>query len=452
MKTIEGLKYRLSANSARSQNVLKNVLLSFVVKGGNILVGFILVPLTLNYISPVEYGIWLTISSIVGWMYFFDIGMGNGLRNKLAEVYALGNYDEGRRYVSSTYMMLAGISVVLIILLAVLVPLIDWKVFLNVPNSVSINISIALLIVCLTFCVQFIVQLINTVLMAVHEPAKAGFISFVGQLSVLVVVYFLTRTTKGNFILLVSVLTVVPVIVMLLFSIYLYKSKLRFISPSLKYVNSSYARKVLSGGGSFLVIQVGALVLFQTSNIIISKFVGPLSVTEFNIAYKLFSVLIMAFTIVMTPYWSAFTDAYVKKDVKWMGHQVKTTRFIWLFISFIVTPILLFVAPSLLKIWIGDSVQISKKMMIAMAFYTVGYIGMSLNSYILNGIGKIKIQKYLYIIVCVVNIPFSIMMAKRIGGVGVVFSNTILIVIMFVIMWKQIDMILKGGAVGIWNQ
>jgi len=76
----------------RSVNIRKNVLFSVLLKGASIPVTLLLVPMTINYINPVQFGIWLTISSVIGWMNFFDIGMGLGLRNKLAHSLALNEY------------------------------------------------------------------------------------------------------------------------------------------------------------------------------------------------------------------------------------------------------------------------------------------------------------------------------------------------------------------------
>ena len=55
-----------------------------------------LVPLTINYINPLQYGIWITISSIITWMSFFDIGLGNGLRNKLAQCLAINDFETSK--------------------------------------------------------------------------------------------------------------------------------------------------------------------------------------------------------------------------------------------------------------------------------------------------------------------------------------------------------------------
>ena len=55
----------------RSVKAKKNILASFMIKGGSIAISLILVPLTINYVNPTSYGIWLTLSSMVGWFWLF---------------------------------------------------------------------------------------------------------------------------------------------------------------------------------------------------------------------------------------------------------------------------------------------------------------------------------------------------------------------------------------------
>ena len=83
----------INKGSERSIKAKKNVLSMLFIKGGSILVGLLLVPLTLEYVDSESYGIWLTLSSMVAWISFFDIGINNGLKNKLAESLALKNYE-----------------------------------------------------------------------------------------------------------------------------------------------------------------------------------------------------------------------------------------------------------------------------------------------------------------------------------------------------------------------
>lgn len=44
----------------------------------SIIISLLLVPVTLNYLNSYEYGVWLTLSSILVWINYFDIGLGNG--------------------------------------------------------------------------------------------------------------------------------------------------------------------------------------------------------------------------------------------------------------------------------------------------------------------------------------------------------------------------------------
>ncbi|WP_412468460.1 lipopolysaccharide biosynthesis protein [Pedobacter sp. KLB.chiD] len=436
---------------AREIKIFKNVIISFGVKGGSILIGLIIVPLTINYISATNYGIWLTLSSIMSWMSFFDIGMGNGLRNKLTHAMAHEQYEEAKRYISSTYAALIVISGCVFLFFCIINPLINWRGFLNIPCAVTADMHLLLLILIGAFCIQLSAQIINVVVTAIHQSALAGFISFLGQLGVLITVLIFRFTVPASLLMVTVALAFVPLFILLIATLILFNGRLNHISPELKYVKLKYAKEILHVGGAFFLIQLGALVLFQTDNIIISRVIGPQSVTSFNIAYRLFSIIIMAFTILMTPYWSAFADAYAKKDLVWMKTNFRKMKRIWLLVSLLIIPVLFLLSDLIYSLWIGSSVSVSKVLSFAMACYAVVYTGMSLNSYFLNGLGKIRLQKYLYIIACFVNIPLSVWMTGKIGVAGAVFSNVIVLAVMTTLLWIQSNKILAGANSGWWG-
>lgn len=86
MSKEQKLKTLLFGGSDRTKQAKINVWVSFLIKGVSILVSLVLVPLTLSYLTPFDYGVWLTLNSILVWLDFFDVGLGNGLRNKLSNV------------------------------------------------------------------------------------------------------------------------------------------------------------------------------------------------------------------------------------------------------------------------------------------------------------------------------------------------------------------------------
>ncbi len=89
------------SGNARTVRARKNIFALLILRGISLIIGFLIVPLTLHYLSPIKYGIWLTISSMVGWFTFFDIGLGNGFRNKFAEAKAKNDFELARIYVST---------------------------------------------------------------------------------------------------------------------------------------------------------------------------------------------------------------------------------------------------------------------------------------------------------------------------------------------------------------
>lgn len=55
----------LNKDDERSVRVNRNILNSVFIKGASILINFILVPVSLDFTNTEDYGIWLTISSLI---------------------------------------------------------------------------------------------------------------------------------------------------------------------------------------------------------------------------------------------------------------------------------------------------------------------------------------------------------------------------------------------------
>ena len=85
MKSVTNRIKKFLGQDERSKNVNKNSVVIFACKGATMLISFFLLPLTIGYVDSETYGIWVTISSMAAWLHVFDIGMGNGLKNKFVE-------------------------------------------------------------------------------------------------------------------------------------------------------------------------------------------------------------------------------------------------------------------------------------------------------------------------------------------------------------------------------
>jgi O-antigen/teichoic acid export membrane protein len=435
----------------RSVKAKKNIAFSFLVKGLGIGISLVLVPLTINYINPSQYGIWLTLSSIVGWFGFFDIGFGHGLRNKFTEAVANKDYDQARTYVSTTYAALGLIIAVALVFFLCINPFLHWDAILNTSSKMAGELSLLALIVFVFFCLQFVFQLITVVLTANQEPAKASLFNLFGSIFSLIIIFILTKTTSGNLLYLGSVLSVTPVLVLAASSIWFYNHEYKRYAPSIKYVKRSYARSLMGLGGKFFVIQMGVIIMYNTDNIIITQLLGPAQVTVFNIAFKLFSVITMIYFIIATPLWSAYTDAYTRKDWSWIRNTLSRMKKIW-YILIVLTIILLLSSPLIFKLWIGDKVKVPFMLSVVMSLYVIGYMYQSTYAFFLNGISKIKLQFYIIIVNGVINIPLSILSGKYFGLIGIAFLSTSLFLLTGTLYVIQTNKILNNTATKIWNE
>ncbi len=435
----------------RTIRAKKNIAASFMIRVLSLLIGFILIPLTIRYVNPLQYGIWLTLGSIINWFNFFDIGLGSGLKNKIAEVNSLDNRSEAKIYVSTTYAILIIISLLLFAIFYCANSYLNWASILNIRDN-NVNVNTIALVVFGGFCLQFVFQIINIVLTACHEVSKVSLISFWGQLLTLVVIYILTKCTTGSLLYLIITLTGAPILLQLIASLWYYKNKYSYLAPNFSSIQLKHAINLLSLGGSFLVIQIGGLILFQTDNIIVVKIFGPQVVTNYNIAYKLFSTVTMLFTIIMMPFWAAFTEAYAKNDYKWIENTFKKMYKYWI-ILVVVSALLLIISPFVYKIWLNKTVSPPLfSLSCAMALYVIGYCWLMIHCFLLNGIGKIRLQLYLYIISTIINIPIAIVLAKWFGVSGITYSNIFVFIYMGVILFIQCKKIINKTATGIWNK
>ncbi|CAN5280717.1 O-antigen export protein [soil metagenome] len=445
----KSLSNYFNVGNQRTLRTTINVALSFAVKGLSIVINLALVPLTINYISSNQYGIWLTLSSIIGWLLFFDVGFGNGLRNRFAESVAKHEFLEARIYVSTTYVTVTCIVVVLFLLFCCINPFLNWSAILNAPDVLSGELSMLALVVFSFFCIQYILQLLSTILTANQQPAKASLFNFLGGFLSLIIIFILTKTTHGNLVYLGFALGASPIVVLTIASIWLFTHEYGRYSPSLKLFRLSSVKSLMSLGIQFFVLQIVWIVVFASGNIIVAQLFGPAEVTSYNIAFRYFSVVTMVFNIFSAPYWSAFTEAFVKADIEWIQKSTGFLIKIWLVLS-LGTIVMMIFSNFVYKLWIGERVNIPISLSILMGIFTMISNWNSIFVNLLNGIGRIRLQMYIAIILGVINIPMSIFLGIHIGIEGVIMSSCICLLFGSILTPIQHRKLLRGTATGIW--
>lgn len=444
---------QIGIKSARTKNIARHVGWSFLYKAGSIIGGFLLVPLTIDYLGTENYGVWLTLSSFIIWFSFFDIGLGNGLRNKFAEAKALEDYSTAQAYVSTAYYTIGLISLILVLLFFFVNHFIDWTIFFNTSSALAQELSLLLPVIFAFFGLHLVVKLITTIYQADQHHSIQGKVQFYIQTFSLLIIWLLTKTGQSSLLIFGTIFSALPVIVLLGLNVFAFRKKYKKFRPRFSQWKRKHLNEITGLGFKFFIVQMASIVLFSTDNFIISKLFGPEEVVPYNIAFKYFSLVTMAFTIIITPYWSSFTEAFTKKEFDWIRRSVINVQKLWLLVP-VVLVIMVLLADWFYYIWVGEQVIVPLLLNVSMAtFVTFFTFSMIYNNFI-NGVGKIRLHFIISIVIMLLNVPLSIFFARNLemGVSGIIIASSVCIALNILFMPIQYYKLINNKATGIWNK
>lgn len=437
--------------NGRSHAVKKNIIWSFFIRGISVVVSLMLVPATIDYVSPELYGVWLALASTMAWLSFADIGFTQGLKNRLTEALANEDFYKGKSLVSTTYFLMFIIFIPICIVLEVVVPFVNWTELLNVDSQYSAEITNVMHVLVAFACIQMIVNVLVSVIAAFQKVALSNSFLVIGNVFSLIIIYILRAFCPPSLIALAFSISAMPILITIIATLILFCGKLKKIAPSIRMVQFGCVRDLFGLGYKFFIINIQALVLYQSTNILIANVSTPLDVTNYNIAYKLMNCAMMVYNIITAPLWPAYTDAYAKKDFLWMKEiRMKMTNI--LLLSIMGCAVMVVLSDIIYKVWIGDEINVPFSMTILVSIYVSIYCWVMLNGTIIVGIGKVKLNTYIVVVGMIVHIPLSLYLGTMLGSYGVLLSMICINIMYGFVYHIQTNRLLNNTATGIWNQ
>lgn len=437
----------------RNTKLKKNIFASFLIKGANFFLEFFLVSLLLIYLDTFKYGIIVIMLSLVTWFTMLDFGIGQGLRNKFAEAVGKNKHRNARIYISTCYLSLGVISIIFFCFFLIFYQFIQWSSILTIDQSFNGEISILSLIIFGCFSLNLILNTISNILWADQKSGFADLILLLNKIIITISIYTLTKISSASLIYVGITYSVTPLIILFIFSIYLYNSKYKIYSPSFKFIDFKFGKKLFSVGWKFFILQTSYIVLMLTDNIIITQLYGPEAVTPYHIAGKYYSVALVLFFIVSSATRSVVTEAFTKRDFSWIKEAVNKQKKILIGIIIFVVLMVIF-SNNVFNIWVGEKIIIDYKLSIGWGLFVIVSSYSSIYIHFLNGVGKFKLQMINASIGAIINVPLSIFLAIYIGlgSTGVILATSITLLIYLILGKVQYEKIINKKAVGIWNE
>lgn len=394
----------------RTYKIIKNAAYSLGIKGLSVVVGLLLMPVYAKFlVDQSVLGIWITLISMLSWIFTFDLGIGNGLRNELTIAFAQNNKLLAKKLITSAYISSALICFVFAAILWMCIHYIDFINLFHINKLIDEKVlghSISLLLI--SVLIQFVLKLINSILLALHRSAIPNALNLLSN--ILLLLYMLIAPVESinkNFASLSIIYIVTTNLPLLIATIIVFSTSLKDYIPSPKYFNISVAKNTTKLGLAFFGIQIMAMAILNTNNILISIFVNASEVVPFQIYIKLFSLVSTFFSIGMIPIWSSITDAQAKLDFNWII-KIRKQLFLLMGIAAFGEVVVLFLSRFIVTIWMGEKyASLDFKLVIFFAILDLVSIWTMISGYIANGLGKLRNQLLSLTLGVTINFPLA---------------------------------------------
>ena len=408
---IARVKNRVQLLDKQSLNVVWNVLFAFIIQGGAMLVSLFTMPAYYKYFNDnIVLGCWFTILSLLNNILTFDLGIGNGLRNKLTEALARKDYEKGKRMISSAYFFLGPIIILVILLSWFLFPHVDWNSFFNIGKELvpQDTLLLCVRIVFSGVMLQFVLKLVSSCLYALQKSSIVNFLSLISNVGILFFVMGYAGKDVSNNLIMLSIVHVLAVNIPLLFTtLIIFLKPLRKCSPCLKNFLLSDAIGIFKMGVSFFVLQIAFMLVTSVNEFLITQFASPQFVPEYQVYYKIFNFICSICMLALTPVWSSVTKAYAQEKYEWIIRIYSFFKYIVAGVFLLQMAIIPFMQVAV-NIWLGEN-AITVQAGIAVCFALANGMIMwnNVNSVIANGLGYLKPQFMFLTLAAILKIPVS---------------------------------------------
>lgn len=415
--------------SPKNLIVIKNIAGAFFVKGASLVVSIFLLPAYLRFFNnQIILGVWFAILSVLQWVTLFDLGLGYGLRNKLPAAIETQNMKKIKEYISTTYIFMTSLSIVVIIIGIVVIPWVNWAEIFNIDSSIVENAILAdcVRIVFVGIIIQIVLKIIASILYAIQQSVVVNIIGLLSNIVVLVMlIFFPSRDTASN-LKRMSIINVCAINIPYIICTVTVFCRKRFFAPSFSSFRLKYVKEIFNIGISLLWLQLVFMMISSMNEFLISSFTKPEYVVEYQAYYKIFKTSAMIISLALTPIWSAVTAAQARGDYIWIKKIYK----LFLLGSLICFAIEVCIIPFLqwiMNIWLGhDIVTVSQGYAFAFALSSGMIILHSVNTAIGNGLSYFKPQMICMTVAAILFIPLAYILVKITGSwIGIVIANTI---------------------------
>ena len=355
-------------------------------------VSVVTVPLTLHYLGNERFGLWMTISAVLAMAAFADFGMGNGVLNTVAKASGKDDREGIKKAVSSGFAVLSTIAIALLTIFFLAYPFVSWANLFRVTSSQArAEAGPALVVFAVCFALNISMDVVQRVQLGLQQGYRYGLwqlsgsiFGFFGVLSGIAMHVSLPK--------LVVAIAGAPTFATILNAIHFFGFLRPDLRPRWKFVSLEIISQIAKLGGFFFILQMVVAIAYSADNFIIARMLGAINVPEYSVPQRLFSLVTMMSSMLVSGLWPAYAEAISRGDMFWVRNAVRRSLLLVMLATSIISALLLLMAPKLIYWWVGPRIHPTYLLLLGLAIWAVmSACGDSLAMF-LNGASIIRFQ------------------------------------------------------------
>jgi O-antigen/teichoic acid export membrane protein len=409
----------------RLSRARRNAVAAVVAQGIGVGASLLTVPIVTGYLGPAEYGVFLTLSSLLVWLSVADLGLsGNAFVQIIATAAARGGCDDVQRTTSSTFFGLGLIALVLGISTLMFEPMIPWSVVFNTQSNVSAaELSAALRVSLLLFVSALPLGIGSAALIAHQEAHLAHAWSLAGNLLGVALLSLAVVADCGLWGVAAAFLLARGMSSLGACAHAVYRRP--WLLPRLHMASLAELHRIAPLSLKAIGAQVAGLGQFQSQALLVSHMANPAEVGVFNLSYRILTLPLLAVQLASTPLMPAIADAYARRDLPWAWAVLR--RYTWWAILLTATLTFsghLWLAPVVRQV-AGAPYVPPPALVMVLAFYAVVAAGVTPSSVFLYGVGRIGGQAAYAWVNALLAVPLMFLLTARLGITGTALGMTL---------------------------
>ncbi len=184
-------------------------------------------------------------------------------------------------------------------------------------------------------------------------------------------------------------------------------------------------RELLNSGSSFFLIQVAAVVVFSSDNLVVSHYLGASEVTPYSVTWRVVGFVALLQSLIFPALWPAYAEAYAKQDYGWIRRTFALTMTGTVGLNLLCVAVLLLFGRGLIRIWAGPAAVPSASLLLAMCVWALISGFMTVESCLLAALNRTREQAVLSIVAAGLNVALSVLWVRQIGSLGVILGTIV---------------------------